>query len=44
IGLEDVVIADTPEALLVMDRSRAQEVRDIVGRLKMESKAASTSE
>ena len=32
IGLKDVVIVDTPEALLVMDRSRTQEVKDIVGR------------
>ncbi|MCK4393302.1 mannose-1-phosphate guanylyltransferase [Candidatus Bipolaricaulota bacterium] len=36
IGFEDVVIVDTPEALLVMDRSRAQEVRDIVGRIERE--------
>jgi mannose-1-phosphate guanylyltransferase len=44
IGLENVVIVDTPEALLVMDRKRAQEIKEIVVKLKMESKAASTSE
>ncbi len=44
IGLEDVVIVDTPEALLVMDRRRAQEIKEIVVKLKMESKAAPTSE
>lgn len=33
IGLENVVIVDTPEALLVMDRTRAQEVKDIISEL-----------
>jgi len=44
IGLENIVIVDTPEALLVMDRKRAQDIKEIVVKLKMESKAASTSE
>lgn len=33
IGLEDVVIVDTGDALLVCDKSKAQEVREIVDRL-----------
>ncbi|MGH2394005.1 MAG: hypothetical protein ACRDGH_11050, partial [Candidatus Limnocylindria bacterium] len=27
IGLDDVVVVETPDAILVMDRRRAQEVR-----------------
>lgn len=34
IGVKDLVIVDTPDALLVADRSRAQDVAKIVGRLK----------
>ncbi|MFD0987437.1 mannose-1-phosphate guanylyltransferase/mannose-6-phosphate isomerase [Methyloligella solikamskensis] len=34
IGLEDVVIVETPDALLVTDKSRAQDVGQIVERLK----------
>src|SRR6185312_870860 len=34
LGVKDLVIVDTPDALLVADRSRAQEVSGIVGRLK----------
>ena len=34
IGIRDLVIVDTPDALLVADRSRAQEVSTIVQRLK----------
>ena len=34
IGLRDVVIADTPDALLVCDRSRAQDVKQLVEQLK----------
>jgi mannose-1-phosphate guanylyltransferase/mannose-6-phosphate isomerase len=34
IGLKDLVIVDTPDALLVADRARAQEVSKIVARLK----------
>ncbi len=33
IGLEDVVIVEMDEALLVMDKSRAQEVRELIRRL-----------
>ncbi len=34
IGIENAVIVDTPDALLVIDRSRAQDVRKIVEELK----------
>lgn len=33
LGVRDLVIVDTPEALLVVDRNRAQEVRDVVRRI-----------
>jgi len=33
VGLPDVVVVDTPDALLVMPRDRAQEVKGIVDRL-----------
>jgi len=34
IGVNNMVIADTPDALLVCDRSRTQDVKHLVGRLK----------
>ncbi len=34
IGLKDLIIADTPDALLVCDRSRTQEVKNVVEELK----------
>ena len=34
LGLEDVVVVDTPDALLVTTRARAQEVKAVVDRLK----------
>ncbi len=33
VGLEDIIIVDTPDALLVLPRGRAQDVREIVNRL-----------
>ena len=33
IGLDDVVVVETPDAVLVTDRSRSQEVKHIVGEL-----------
>jgi mannose-1-phosphate guanylyltransferase / mannose-6-phosphate isomerase len=33
IGLDDVVVVETPDAVLVSDRRRSQEVKQIVGRL-----------
>jgi mannose-1-phosphate guanylyltransferase len=34
VGLEDVVVVDTPDALLVTTRTRAQEVKQVVAELK----------
>ena len=34
IGLKDLIIADTPDALLVCDRQRTQEVKNVVSELK----------
>ncbi len=34
VGLENVVVVDTPDALLVVDRSQAQAVRSVVAQLK----------
>lgn len=34
VGVEDLVIVDTPDALLVAHKDRAQDVRDIYGQLK----------
>jgi mannose-1-phosphate guanylyltransferase/mannose-6-phosphate isomerase len=34
IGVEDLIIVDTPDALLVADKTRAQEVSKVVGRLR----------
>jgi mannose-1-phosphate guanylyltransferase len=39
IGLENTVVVDTPDALLVIDRTRAQDVRKIVEELKRSSRA-----
>lgn len=33
VGVKDLVVVDTPDALLIIDRSRAQEVGDVVKRL-----------
>ena len=34
VGVDNLIIVDTPDALLVADRSRAQEVKHIAGKLK----------
>ena len=31
VGLDNVIVVDTPDALLVADRAKAQQVRNIVG-------------
>lgn len=36
VGLDDVVVVDTPDALLVMSRERAQDVKAVVDQLKAE--------
>jgi mannose-1-phosphate guanylyltransferase/mannose-6-phosphate isomerase len=38
LGLEDVIVVDTDDALLVARRERVQEVKDIVARLKAEGR------
>jgi mannose-1-phosphate guanylyltransferase/mannose-6-phosphate isomerase len=38
IGVDNLIIVDTPDALLVADKSRAQEVSTIVGRLKQSNR------
>ncbi|PRH83418.1 mannose-1-phosphate guanylyltransferase/mannose-6-phosphate isomerase [Arenimonas caeni] len=38
LGLEDVIVVDTDDALLVAARERVQEVKDIVARLKAEGR------
>jgi mannose-1-phosphate guanylyltransferase len=39
IGLDDVVVVDTPDALLVTTRGRAQDVKTLVGELKASGRA-----
>lgn len=38
VGLDDVVVVDTPDALLVMSRERAQDVKAVVDALKREGR------
>ena len=38
IGVKDLIIVDTPDALLVADKSRAQDVSKIVARLKLSNR------
>lgn len=38
VGLEDVVVIDTPDAVLVTTRSRAQDVKDVVDALKAQGR------
>jgi mannose-1-phosphate guanylyltransferase len=38
IGIDDMIIVDTPEILLVVPKSRSQEVKKLVERLKEEGK------
>ena len=40
IGLEDVIVVDTPDALLVCARSEAERVRELVQRLEAEGRSA----
>jgi mannose-1-phosphate guanylyltransferase/mannose-6-phosphate isomerase len=40
VGVEGLVIVDTPDALLVADRERVQDVRQVVQRLKLANHAA----
>lgn len=38
VGLDDVVVVDTPDALLVTSRDRAQEVKQVVDRLRQDGR------
>jgi len=37
LGVKDLIVVDTPDALLIADRSRAQEVGDLVKKLERQS-------
>jgi mannose-1-phosphate guanylyltransferase len=39
VGIDDVVVVDTPDALLVTTRARAQQVKDVVAALKDQGRA-----
>jgi mannose-1-phosphate guanylyltransferase/mannose-6-phosphate isomerase len=39
VGLDDVIVIETPDAVMVAHRDRAQDVRSIVSRLKSESRS-----
>jgi mannose-1-phosphate guanylyltransferase/mannose-6-phosphate isomerase len=43
LGARDLVVVSTPDAVLVMPRERAQEVRELVARLKSESRPEATT-
>lgn len=40
VGVKDLIVIDTPDALLVVDKSRVQDVKQIVGKLKARSHEA----
>lgn len=42
VGLQDVVVVETPDAILVSDRSRSQEVKKIVAKLDAEKRGEQT--
>jgi mannose-1-phosphate guanylyltransferase / mannose-6-phosphate isomerase len=42
VGLDNVVVVETPDAVLVADRSRSQEVKQIVGQLQAASRTEHT--
>jgi mannose-1-phosphate guanylyltransferase/mannose-6-phosphate isomerase len=42
IGLQDVVVVETPDAVLVADRSRSQDVKHIVGQLQQAGRSEHT--
>ena len=39
VGLDDIVVVDTPDALLVTSRGRAQDVKQVVSRLRADGRA-----
>ena len=42
VGLEDIVVVDTPDALLVTTRARAQDVKRVVAGLQEDGQASLT--
>lgn len=42
VGLEDVVVVETPDAVLVGHRERIQEVKDVVGQIKSSGRSEAT--
>jgi mannose-1-phosphate guanylyltransferase / mannose-6-phosphate isomerase len=42
VGLQDVIVVETPDAVLVSDRSRSQDVKNIVQRLEAEKRGEQT--
>src|SRR5213075_2200859 len=42
VGLDDVVVVETPDAVLVIDRARSQDVKAIVGQLQAASRSEHT--
>lgn len=42
VGMSNVVVVETPDAVLVADRSRSQEVKQIVGQLQQQSRGEHT--
>jgi len=42
LGLDDIVVVDTPDALLVTTRARAQDVKALVDQLKATGRASLT--
>ena len=42
VGMNDVIVVETPDAVLVADRSRSQEVKQIVGQLQQQSRSEHT--
>jgi mannose-1-phosphate guanylyltransferase/mannose-6-phosphate isomerase len=39
VGVENLIVVDTPDALLIMDKARAQDVKQVVSRLKVANHA-----
>ncbi|MEY8688689.1 MAG: mannose-1-phosphate guanylyltransferase/mannose-6-phosphate isomerase [Leptothrix sp. (in: b-proteobacteria)] len=42
VGLDDVIVVETPDAVMVADRSRSQDVKQIVNRLQAEGRSEHT--
>jgi low affinity Fe/Cu permease len=40
VGLDNIIVVDTNDALLVIDRKKSQEVRKVVDRLKQDMRSS----